>query len=373
MTTWLDHVKHTRSLHPGKNYKQILTIAKQTYHRSSPAPRPSTPIPPDIDTDPDSEPDMEGGALIERRFNDQAQDILKNWGNAQITNITVRRAPVQAAVEKLLNIVSFGAYKKAVNDSPYDQMFHLSSILTLSKDNTTRNIILEKNEVVNMSFNIPTEKDTEVMNVTIPSPFKTLNEFIDTTLQRIGSGAFFLYDARNRNCQRFISDNLRSNGVLTPDVEAFVVQDADSIFKKMPKFVQHFARFVTDLGAAVSHVKDEVVDVAEDIAKGTRIAVKSTRKQIKKTGRRIRKAFGGAITDSHVIQTIIIPRSYGLAGARKWMRDNNVPMPHGHRLLRNTYRFQQLPPSDFDPDSFITYSLTEAPDIQVILGIKNNA
>lgn len=355
MTKWLEHVKTVRQQHPDKTYKQILKLAKQSYGPAAAAAEPAPVLP------------VEGGAIIERRWNDQAQDIMGSWGDAQITAMEVRRAPVAKAVQTLLNVVSLGAYKAAIKASPYDKMFHLSSVLTLSKDGQTRRVILEKNEVVNLSFNIPTEKNTETMPVAIPTPFKSLSEYVDATIKQVGTGAFFLYDAKNRNCQRFIADNLRANGLMTPQLEAFVVQDANQIFKRIPG-LDKFARAVTDLGAAVSHIKDEVVDTAQDVAKGAKIAARATAKQAKKVGRKIRKAFGGGLAEGRVLHTVLVPKSGGIAAARKRMADLGIPMPHGSRVQANFYRFRQIPPEQFDQDSFITLRLQEAPDIQVIMG-----
>lgn len=341
MTKWADHVRELRKQHPDKTYKQILIMAKGTYS---------------------------GGALIERHWNDQAKRILDGFGAWQITAIRVQRAPVQEFVTGLLNTVTFGGYKAAMKSAGFDKMFHLGHVLTLRReDGATKRVILEKNEVVNLSERIPTEKDMEYIDVTIPTPFKTLNEYVDTTLKAIGSGAFFLYDAKNRNCQRFIIDNLRSNGVLTPPVEAFVQQDADSIFKRLPG-LQQFARTLTDLGAVAAHAKDEIVDTAQDVAKGAKIAARATAKTAKRVGKKIKKAFGGGLAEGRVLHTVLVPKAGGLAAARARLNELGIPMPHGSRVQANFYRFRQIPPDEFDQSSFVTMRLTEAPDIQVIMG-----
>lgn len=360
------HVSELRKQHPDKTYKQILSLAKQTYRQSTEGGA-CCPAPP-MEDGCDEVAFVEGGAIIERNWNDKAKRILDGYGNWQIVSIRVQRAPVQEFVTGLLNTVTIGGYKAAMKSAGFDKMFHLGHVLTLRRDDgATKKVILEKNEVVNLSDSIPKEKDMEYIDVPIPSPFKTLNEYVDATLKAIGSGAFFLYDAKNRNCQRFIMDNLKSNGINTPQVETFVQQDADSIFKRLPG-LQQFARTLTDLGAAVAHVKDEVIDTAQDVAKGAKIAARATAKQAKKVGRKIRKAFGGGLEEGRTLHTVLVPRSEGLAAARAKMRELGIPMPHGHRLQKNFYRFRQIPPEQFDQESFITMRLTEAPEVQVILG-----
>jgi hypothetical protein len=379
---WLDHVRSVKEQHKDKTYKDILVIAKASYNNKNGDDKNVSVVvdkkePEIVDVEPKGSMladarVIEGGAIIERKFNDQAEKILKDFGDAQIISIEVRRAPVQAAVEGLLNIVSFGAYEKAVKNSPYDKMFHLSSVLTLNKNGAIKKVILEKNEVVNLSSKINVEKDTEVMQVTIPTPFKNLKSFIDATMTQIGSGAFFLYDAQNRNCQRFIADNLRANGVLTPELDKFIVQDAKSIFDRMPKFVHKFSRALTDLGAAASHAKDEIVDTVQDVSKATKIATKATVKTAKRVGKKIKKAFGGAIEidekpKEYSLHSILVPRSVGLREAKRIVEEHGLN-GSDRKTKKEFYEFIQMPKEQFDKKSLNMRKLEENNDLIVNLG-----
>jgi len=312
--------------------------------------------------------DIEGGALIQRGWNDQAKRILDGYGDWQITDIVVRRAPVQAFVTGLLNTVTLGGYKAAMKSAGYDEMFHLGHVLTLRRDDgVTKRVMLEKNEVVNLSDKIPNEKDLETRPVAIPSPFKTLNEYVQTTIDRIGTGSFFLYDAKNRNCQRFIMDNLTSNGINTQELTEFISQEADSIFAKLPG-LKEFARVLTDMGAVAAVAKDAVVDTAKDVERGAKVAIKATTKVVNRGAKRLKKLFGRGIgPDGMTIQSVLIDRTTPMAAALRFCDRHGLDCGASDETDR-FHRFRQAPPSSFDRDSFRTVQI--APGVKFIVGMR---
>ena len=121
---------------------------------------------------------------------------------------------------------------------------------------------LEKNQVVQFYPTTPDEKKPqEKMNVTTPNC--TFLEFISRAEHSLSEGVFWRYDPFNNhvtndmgdkaggtNCQGFVIACLKANGILTPELQKFVLQDTKNL---VPKFYERFARNVTDL---VSNLTD---------------------------------------------------------------------------------------------------------------------
>lgn len=181
------------------------------------------------------------------------QRIIDKYGEYKIKNIKVGRTPLPSVLTKVLNVVSLGGFNKLLDKSPYDKLFHLFVVITLS-NGTVIKILLEKNETLNMkvvsNYN---PKGAEYMEVTdIPSSL-TLNDLLNGVKKRQGSD-LFKYQFERNNCQRFISDLLKGSSLLTNELSKFITQDVKSIFKNYP-LTRKFINTLTDIGATIDVVK----------------------------------------------------------------------------------------------------------------------
>lgn len=165
--------------------------------------------------------------------------LLGEVGTESITSLKVVRAPLHSAVKRLLQLVSQGTYEKAVKDSNYDSMFHLSLVIN---DQYT----LDKQQVVKLVRGTPSNGESMPVNL---EGSITIQELVDKTKLKMGNSAFSNYNAVDNNCQFFIKNVLEANGLLTPELESFIMQDALSVFSKMPQFVPKVAETLTDVGA----------------------------------------------------------------------------------------------------------------------------
>ena len=173
---------------------------------------------------------------------------LKNEvGEELITSLQIGRTPVPSAITSAMNAVSLGGFNKVFKSLPFDTLFHLFLIITTNKGK----FLLEKNERINVSKNIPS-KDLEVKDVVIPNNL-SVNELIDTTQKYMGVN-FLPYDPANQNCQDFISSLLRANNIATSELLSFVKQDTSEIFKQNPNLAK-ISRKLTDIGAAVNVIQ----------------------------------------------------------------------------------------------------------------------
>lgn len=173
--------------------------------------------------------------------------IKNQLGNEVITSLQIGRTPVPSAISAAMNAVSLGGFNKVFKTLSFDTLFHLFLIITTDKGK----FLLEKNERINVSKNIPS-KDLQVKDVVIPNNL-SVNELIDTTQKYMGVN-FLPYDPATQNCQDFIASVLKANNIATPELLSFVKQDTSEIFKQNPNLAK-ISRKLTDIGAAINVVQ----------------------------------------------------------------------------------------------------------------------
>lgn len=173
------------------------------------------------------------------RLSKNVRTIMEKVGDMPITEIKIVRAPVKSAVQNLLNIASFGEYKKELDKKPYDTIYHLALVLTI--DN--KELVVEKNAQISMSYK---KIKGEEMHV-VKDKALTLNEMMANTEKMMGD-KFLPYDAEHNNCQGFVSAMMRSNGLMTPEYSSFITQD---VCKLIPRKTKGLVDKVTELGARI--------------------------------------------------------------------------------------------------------------------------
>lgn len=166
-------------------------------------------------------------------FTPSAKEFIEQNGEAMITSVNLNRDPVPYVVQGILETFS---------NVPYERLFHLR--IDFQLDNGVSGI-MEKNQSINIQKGIPPPlnggQQFPIGNI---QPV-TLNQFIKNTQDRMGIKDYFSYSVTN-NCQIFVLNCLRANGVNNPDAEKFLLQDAKVIFKNHPN-LRKFANTMTDI------------------------------------------------------------------------------------------------------------------------------
>ena len=119
--------------------------------------------------------------------------------------------------------------------------------------------IVEKNDSINIAKFNGLKKNSETMNVAING--KTLNVMLENTKKKIGD-KFFTYKAVDNNCQFFISSILESNGLMTNELQNFILQDTRKLFENNPKF-RKFVNSITDIGAIGNNLKQKAEEISQ--------------------------------------------------------------------------------------------------------------
>jgi len=104
-------------------------------------------------------------------------NVLKQYGNQQITRVRVCKEPINSVLRGILNAASGGDLERTVASHGYDNVFHLFMQLTLADGTVIR---IEKNQrvAVALGWNAATRSDTVCEEAKLPQP-TTLQEFID--------------------------------------------------------------------------------------------------------------------------------------------------------------------------------------------------
>jgi len=178
----------------------------------------------------------------------KVREIMEQYGSKKIVKMEVRRNPLGKVLTTALDVATFYQIER---NNPYDELYHLHLAVMLD-DGTT--ITIEKNEVIDMSVNPPPREKTEYREVNLQNQFFNINDIMSRTKDKMGQN-FFIYSARNCNCQDFILNILKANGLNTDELETFIKQDAIRIFGDMVRFRQ-FSNTLTDFAGRLNVVTE---------------------------------------------------------------------------------------------------------------------
>ena len=173
------------------------------------------------------------------------QKILDKYGNYKIKYIDIVRNPVSDVLTSALSAVSWGEFGRNLKNSPYDKLFHLKIILTLS--NGVR-VGMEKVERVKLSIDPRAEKVQDVVPASLNGQKLTLNELYYNAFNYMGYDKFYSYSSKNNNCQHFILSVLKANGIGNAPEYEFIKQSTEELFGD-ETFLRKMSNTVTDIGA----------------------------------------------------------------------------------------------------------------------------
>ena len=174
------------------------------------------------------------------------RNVLAQYGNGQVYSLAIYREPIKEYIDNFLNIISVGQWNQAKQKANYDRMFHLSMVASLAMPDGNRGqVMIEKNEVINITPHFTISPDAESIQVPVPCCF-TLMDMLNKAQQQQGE-AFFKYNAFTNNCQIFIMTILLANNLSNPTIQQFVSQNAEQLVAQLPEHIPAVASFTTNL------------------------------------------------------------------------------------------------------------------------------
>lgn len=309
----------------------------------------------------------------------KVRTILKKYGDQIVVSAELRRAPVQSMLVKAMDAFTFGKFSENMGDTPYDSLFHLQIVFTLSGG---KKVMVEKNEVINMAVNAKVKPKSEVLAVSPMKEGLTFIGMMDATKERMGD-KFFTYSARDNNCQDFIMAILQANGIGNTPAFEFVKQDTKTLFKGLSG-LSKVANVLTSAGAKVNEITqgagmgsskiaptEEELKLKEkrlkELKEKKRKIVSKVKTAVSNIGETITKSIddfdesmmnmmeGKGVDTNYVVQSVVFPESkFDVKSARKWLREHKYKSPKVEKT-ENTLRFRQLPPKSVEKKGFTEF------------------
>ena len=209
-------------------------------------------------------------------YNNLSTKTINDYGNIPIKQLFIMRAPIQSMLNNVINFVSLGKWNELKQKYEFDKLFHLSLVARLDNG---KNIILEKNEVVNISPEFKNEKDAETLEIPFTGQL-TIKDILDTAQKNVGDSKFFLYDPFTNNCQYFIKYLLEGQGLYSEQAKNFLFQDLKQIYEGLPSYVPKVMKGATTMGAIFNKIlgkgkkKGDIVISQKDFIKEHKHLVK---------------------------------------------------------------------------------------------------
>lgn len=188
-----------------------------------------------------------------KQYSNTSRKTLDEYGKCKITKLVIMRTPLQEVLGIALQGLSLGKWYDLMRKYGYDKMFHLA-LIGIVCDNVA--VVIEKNEVVNISNSFDISADSECMEVDLPKSI-TLDQMMNNTKAFMGDFNYFDYDAFKNNCQNFICSILQSNGLLTPEYQDFLYQDIRELHSELPTYISPVVKVITRLGSVVSRLRGQ--------------------------------------------------------------------------------------------------------------------
>ena len=200
-------------------------------------------------------------------YNNSSRRTIDQYGQMPIKQLFIMRTPIQSILNTVINYISLGKWNELKQKYGFDKLFHLSLVAKLDNG---KHIIMEKNEVVNVSPEFSFGKDSETFDI----PFNgqlTISQMLETARKNVGDNLFFSYDPFKNNCQYFIRYLLEGQGLYSEGAKNFLFQDLESIYKELPEYVPKVMKGTTTIGAIVNKIlgkgKHKIIMNPEDFIK----------------------------------------------------------------------------------------------------------
>jgi hypothetical protein len=206
--------------------------------------------------------DIKNKFIIQKKYNNKSTKTLKDFGNNKIIGLKIMRTPIMGILNTVLNGISFGQWGKSLKNNNYDTLFHLALI---ADTDGGRQIVIEKNEQINISTSYNVSDKSESQIVDLKGLNITVNELLEKTRNSVGDDKYYLYDGLSNNCQWYIRYILESNGLYSEEAKSFLFQSMEEIKKEIQPYVGKIMNAVTDTGAIVAQLLGKGLEDGEKL------------------------------------------------------------------------------------------------------------
>lgn len=175
-----------------------------------------------------------------------ANEILENYGDETIENITIVKKPIGLPTIILIMIAQLPNFSPH-NFSNLLKMYHTGLIFHVkSKGKYDNHIYIEKSNKVAIRKNYTVGPNDKIMTIRIPKDDKiTVTQMLDTTKDSMGCRDFYNWNNfYTNNCQTFVVNVLECNKLLDDTTKKFIKDDFEIHFNDFTQYMFNQAIYI---------------------------------------------------------------------------------------------------------------------------------
>jgi hypothetical protein len=135
-------------------------------------------------------------------------------------SVRVGKIPVSSGVQKFLNFISFGEFKKKQKQLGYNDVYHNFMLITLENGKTFK---VEKNHVVEATQVSPSDyRQAKLIDIPVDAENRDLNMKHLISTAEADNTDFWYYDPESKNCQVFVKEMLDRNDLKPLDETGYM-------------------------------------------------------------------------------------------------------------------------------------------------------
>lgn len=186
-------------------------------------------------------------------FSPADEKVFQKYKDHNIAYLQVVRTPLSTTSQAFADIASLGTFSSQAKKLGYDRVYHLYMLIYF--DGVKEPLHYEKNETVRLRVGAPaTNVFTQAREVPLHHMHLTLEHFIRTAQKFMTADEYWHYTFEALNCQRFVKQNLEANGLLTPELNHFIMQNAQELLAKAPSMLKRLTQRASDAAAFVRKI-----------------------------------------------------------------------------------------------------------------------
>jgi hypothetical protein len=181
-------------------------------------------------------------------FDERTQLFFREHGSEPVTSLFLRRAPVRAKINAILEGITLGTWNKTRHEYGYDDIFHVGIIVN-------RIYVIQRIGRVAYTLRDEDQERSEFMEIPLGNNNRgnlagnlTVADLLIKTLERVGKDKFFRYDSFYNNCQHFLLDVLDTFGLNSEKITDWILQPTEELLKMQPEWTQTIANLFTNIG-----------------------------------------------------------------------------------------------------------------------------
>jgi len=177
--------------------------------------------------------------------------FLEKHGSEPLNSFEVYRVPLDKLTTVMLHLITAGQWNEIKKRGGQDKLFHVFAIIN-------GKYTYEKTAVPVLKEGTSAAEGNE--HSSAPVQKMTILEFITNAIKAMGD-KYYTYSALGgNNCQNFLIDSLKANGMLNHIISNFLFQDIRKLVEETPAFSKWLAQKTTDIANAAQYAYEEATE-----------------------------------------------------------------------------------------------------------------